>query len=96
MRWRIEKEVVDGKGQFICGDKRCPIKEDLKSWEVNFAYVEHGERKNALVKLRLCPDCSYKLNYHHKYEFFNIYPKHSYSFVIIEKKKLKKLKNKKK
>ena len=70
MRWRIEKEVVDGKGQFICGEKKCDIKEGLKSWEVNFAYVEHGERKNALVKLRLCPDCSYKLNYHHKYIWF--------------------------
>jgi hypothetical protein len=52
MRWRIEKEVIDGKGQFICGDKKCPVKDGLKSWEVNFAYNEHGERKNALVKLR--------------------------------------------
>lgn len=26
--------------------------------------MEGGEKKNALVKLRLCPDCSYKLNYH--------------------------------
>ena len=52
MRWRIEKEVIDGKGQFVCGEKKCTIKEGLKSWEVNFAYMEHGERKNALVKLR--------------------------------------------
>nr|KAG5690850.1 hypothetical protein BaRGS_031202 [Batillaria attramentaria] len=66
MRWRTEKEVVEGKGQFICGSKKCPEREGLRSWEVNFAYVEHGEKKNALVKLRLCPDCSYKLNYHHK------------------------------
>ena len=73
MRWRIEKEVIDGKGQFVCGDKKCPIKEGLKSWEVNFAYMEHGERRNALVKLRLCPDCSYKLNYHHKYRNFRIF-----------------------
>ncbi|KAJ3016949.1 UNVERIFIED_CONTAM: hypothetical protein HDU68_011932 [Siphonaria sp. JEL0065] len=36
---------------------------DLRSWEVNFAYKEGGIYKNALVKLRLCPDCSYKLNY---------------------------------
>ena len=41
-------------------------KEKLRTWEVNFAYKEDGEKKNALVKLRLCPDCSYKLNYHHK------------------------------
>lgn len=66
LRWRIEKEVIEGKGQFTCGDKRCTESEGLRSWEVNFAYVEHGEKKNTLIKLRLCPDCSYKLNYHHK------------------------------
>ncbi|XP_005111126.1 protein FRA10AC1 homolog [Aplysia californica] len=66
MRWRIEKEVIDGKGQFVCGNKKCSESEGLRSWEVNFGYLEHGEKKNALVKLRLCPDCSYKLNYHHK------------------------------
>ncbi|XP_059180472.1 protein FRA10AC1 [Centropristis striata] len=65
-RWRTEDEVVSGKGQFQCGNKRCEKQEGLKSWEVNFAYVEHGEKKNALVKLRLCPECSFKLNYHHK------------------------------
>ena len=52
MRWRVEKEVVAGKGQFICGDKACTSRDGLKSWEVNFAYNELGERKNALVKLR--------------------------------------------
>ncbi|XP_076856817.1 protein FRA10AC1 isoform X2 [Brachyhypopomus gauderio] len=65
-RWRIENEVISGKGQFLCGNKRCERQEGLKSWEVNFAYVEHGVKKNALVKLRLCPECSFKLNYHHK------------------------------
>ncbi|KAJ8406816.1 hypothetical protein AAFF_G00297320 [Aldrovandia affinis] len=65
-RWRVENEVVSGKGQFTCGHKRCEKQEGLKSWEVNFAYVERGEKRNALVKLRLCPECSYKLNYHHK------------------------------
>ncbi|CAH3035168.1 unnamed protein product [Porites lobata] len=66
LRWRIEKEVIDGKGQFICGDKRCTETEGLRSWEVNFGYMEHGEKKNTLIKLRLCPDCSYKLNYRHQ------------------------------
>lgn len=66
LRWRIEKEVVEGKGQFACGNKLCSEQDALQSWEVNFAYVEQGEKKNALVKLRLCPDCSMKLNYHHK------------------------------
>jgi len=51
------------KGQFTCGNKHCDAKEGLKSFEVNFQYVEAGERKNALVKLRLCPECAYKLNY---------------------------------
>uniref|UniRef100_A0A3B3E295 FRA10A associated CGG repeat 1 n=1 Tax=Oryzias melastigma TaxID=30732 RepID=A0A3B3E295_ORYME len=50
-RWRTENEVVSGKGQFQCGHKRCEKDEGLKSWEVNFAYVEHGEKRNALVKL---------------------------------------------
>lgn len=38
-------------GQFQCGSKRCEEQQGLKSWEVNFAYVEHGEKRNALVKL---------------------------------------------
>lgn len=54
------------EGQFECGAKKCTEKEGLRSWEVNFAYIEHDEKKNALVKLRLCPECSYKLNYHHR------------------------------
>ena len=66
MRWRVEKEVVEGKGQFGCGGRKCEVREALTTWEVNFGYVEAGEKRNALVKLRLCPDCSYKLNYHHK------------------------------
>lgn len=51
MRWRIEKEVLDGKGQFICGNKKCIEKDFLKTWEVNFGYIEKNEKKNALVKL---------------------------------------------
>lgn len=64
LRWRIEKEVVTGRGQFTCGNKHCDVgDENLRTWEVNFAYIELGEKKNALVKLRLCPECSVKLNY---------------------------------
>lgn len=77
MRWRVEKEVIDGKGQFICGAKGCTLVEQppdqavqkrvtLTGWQVNFAYMEGDQRKNAIVKLRLCPDCSDKLNFHHK------------------------------
>ncbi|KAF9944886.1 hypothetical protein BGZ70_004250 [Mortierella alpina] len=63
MRWRTEKEVFSGKGQFTCGSLRCDESKGLQSWEVNFGYVEHGEKKNALVKIRLCDKCSYRLNY---------------------------------
>ena len=66
MRWQTEKEVKDGKGQFQCGAKKCEERDNLRTWEVNFAYQEANERKNALVKVRLCPEDSYKLNYHHK------------------------------
>jgi len=44
--------VLFWAGQFECGAKRCTEKEGLRSWEVNFAYIEHDEKKNALVKLR--------------------------------------------
>eukprot|EP00833_Pecoramyces_ruminatium_P016773 jgi/Orpsp1_1/1190805/evm.model.d7180000081316.1 len=63
LRWRIERELISGKGQFICGNVDCSESENLHSWEVNFAYKEDNQKKNALVKLRLCPKCSYKLNY---------------------------------
>ena len=63
MRWRSEKEVIAGKGQFVCGEKNCC--EDrpnlLQTFEVNFAYNEGGVRRNALVKLRLCASCGPKL-----------------------------------
>ncbi|OQR79015.1 hypothetical protein BIW11_00214 [Tropilaelaps mercedesae] len=62
-RWRTNQEVVIGKGQFNCGEKTCKSDTELRSWEVNFAYIERGERKNALVKVRLCDKCSLKLNH---------------------------------
>lgn len=66
MRWRTETEVVDGKGQFVCGEKRCSERDDLRTWEVNFKYEEQAETKNTLVKLRLCPTCSDMLNFRQK------------------------------
>ena len=30
---------------------------------MNFAYKEAGEHKNALVKIRVCPECAEKLNF---------------------------------
>ena len=45
MRWRIEREVIAGKGQFVCGNKHCDSRNGLKTWEVNFSYVEKNEKK---------------------------------------------------
>ncbi|KAM2918792.1 hypothetical protein COP2_040837 [Malus domestica] len=36
LRWRTEKEVVSGKGQFICGNKHCDVKDGLASYEASF------------------------------------------------------------
>lgn len=37
-RWRTEREVVAGRGQFSCGSIHCEEHRDLESFEVNFAY----------------------------------------------------------
>lgn len=63
LRWRTEKEVISGKGQFVCGNKHCGEKDGLASYEVNFSYIEAGESKQALVKLVTCERCAKKLNY---------------------------------
>ena len=42
------------------------LQDPRKLFQVNFGYIESGEKKNALVKLRLCTDCSTMLNYHSK------------------------------
>lgn len=87
MRWRTEPELVSGRGQFTCGEKHCSGRDGLRTWEVNFAYKEHGEKKNALVKLRLCPDCSAKLNYgSKKREIKRIHKKKAVKKKHVEKK----------
>ena len=63
LRWRTEPEVVAGKGTRVCGEVRCHSRGDgaaapLSTFEVPFAYQEAGERKSALVRLRLCPPCA--------------------------------------
>jgi Folate-sensitive fragile site protein Fra10Ac1 len=63
MRWRTQQEVVTGKGQFVCGAKGCEEREHLASFEVNFAYEEGGEARQALVKLRVCPQHALQLSY---------------------------------
>lgn len=63
LRWRTEIEVVQGKGQLICGNKSCNCTDELHSYEVPFSYVEHGNKKSELVKVRTCHACSKKLFY---------------------------------
>ncbi|KAJ8675595.1 hypothetical protein QAD02_011381 [Eretmocerus hayati] len=58
LRWRTKKEVISGKGENICADKSCSSKEKLTSWEVNFGFIENGQKTNQLVKLKLCKECS--------------------------------------
>jgi protein FRA10AC1 len=63
LRWRTQREVVSGKGQFTCGTRGCEERRGLASFEVPFGYIEAGEKKQALVKVRLCPEHAYQLNY---------------------------------
>lgn len=51
LRWRTEQEVVTGLGQFQCGSRHCSERDGLRSWEVNFKYIEQGAVQNALVKV---------------------------------------------
>ncbi|EEB17248.1 conserved hypothetical protein [Pediculus humanus corporis] len=53
LRWRTQQELINGKGQFSCGNKKCSDQNDLRTWEVNFGYMENNTKKNALVKLSL-------------------------------------------
>ncbi|KAH8238980.1 hypothetical protein KR038_011396 [Drosophila bunnanda] len=66
LRWRTEQEVVTGIGQFQCGSRHCGERSGLRSWEVNFKYIEKGAPLNALVKVRLCPTHTIQLNYRTK------------------------------
>ena len=58
LRWRLRREVEMGKGTLFCAELSCD-REDLeeaplRSWEVPFEYVEGGQKKCCLVKVRLC------------------------------------------
>ncbi|XP_017037338.1 protein FRA10AC1 homolog [Drosophila kikkawai] len=66
LRWRTEQEVVTGIGQFQCGSRHCGERSGLRSWEVNFKYIEKKTALNALVKVRLCPTHTEQLNYRTK------------------------------
>eukprot|EP00980_Cylindrotheca_fusiformis_P009909 scaffold2194_cov130-Cylindrotheca_fusiformis.AAC.5 len=57
LRWRTKQEVIQGRGEKTCGNKKCQSKDDLITLEVPFTYMEAGISKKELVKLRLCSLC---------------------------------------
>lgn len=57
LRWRTRPEVINGRGERSCGNKRCLVSSNLVTLEVPFSYVEGGVAKKELVKLNLCPTC---------------------------------------
>ncbi|KAG9314961.1 folate-sensitive fragile site protein Fra10Ac1-domain-containing protein [Chiua virens] len=66
LRWRTESEVLDGVGETSCANTRCDRHRSssphaLSTLELPFAYEEHGEQKEALVKVVLCPKCVRKM-----------------------------------
>jgi protein FRA10AC1 len=61
MRWRTKNEVIEGKGQTICGSINCNNVDGLHSYEVPFQYMEEDIEKFELVKVRACPKCSKKM-----------------------------------
>lgn len=63
MRWRNKIEVIEGKGQFSCGNTSCYMDSDLLTYEVPFKYVEDATLKHELVKVRLCEECAKQLFY---------------------------------
>ena len=40
MRWRTKDEVLSGRGETTCSNKRCGKDVNLSTWEVNFKYKE--------------------------------------------------------
>ncbi|KAG5539059.1 hypothetical protein RHGRI_019573 [Rhododendron griersonianum] len=53
LRWRVEKEVISGKGQFVCGNKHCNEKDGLASYEEN-EFIFHHERNERQLLTRSC------------------------------------------
>ena len=57
--------MIESKGEKICGSVHCE-KKSGSIYEMNFGYVEEGKKRNALVKVSVCRECSEKLNYKKK------------------------------
>lgn len=72
LRWRTESEVLSGTGETTCANARCPehtaSSTSLTTLELPFTYEEHGQRKEALVKVVLCSKCVRKIMWKRKHE----------------------------
>ncbi|KAG2125390.1 folate-sensitive fragile site protein Fra10Ac1-domain-containing protein [Suillus clintonianus] len=72
LRWRTETEVLSGTGDTTCANARCPdhtaSSTPLTTLELPFTYEEHGQRKEALVKVVLCSKCVRKIMWKRKHE----------------------------
>lgn len=60
--------MVNGVGEDTCASLRCEHHQRaesvrLRTFELPFAYEEAGERKETLVKVRLCGRCGRKLSW---------------------------------
>ncbi|KAG1744161.1 folate-sensitive fragile site protein Fra10Ac1-domain-containing protein [Suillus paluster] len=72
LRWRTETEVLSGTGETTCANARCSehtaSSTSLTTLELPFGYEEHGQRKEALVKVVLCSKCVRKIMWKRKHE----------------------------
>jgi protein FRA10AC1 len=72
LRWRTETEVLSGTGETTCANTRCPehtaSSTSLTTLELPFTYEEHGQKKEALVKVVLCSKCVRKIMWKRKHE----------------------------
>ncbi|KAG6789506.1 hypothetical protein POTOM_005606 [Populus tomentosa] len=65
LRWRTENEVISGKGQFICGNKHCDVKDGLASYEAS-VYTSSNKFNSIIVcmlvySLSIVTSCSLNL-----------------------------------
>lgn len=65
LRWRTEREVVIGKGETSCAERKCSSRLGIAPYEVLFDYKEQGEHKQILVKVVLCTSCAEKLAHYY-------------------------------
>lgn len=58
LRWRIEEEVLEFKGDRVCASLACSSRGPLLAYELPF---RSKDSEDALVKVRVCQDCARSL-----------------------------------